>query len=128
MRSLRLALLLGLPACAHGFGFSVEPGKKLCFEEAAKSSERISGEWRVLSGGVLDLDVTVTGASPSLGVLRGLSQHQHAPSTVHRRIDRAACRSTSTHSTSTHNSLRIAGSAVRPAAAPFTVHKLLCGR
>jgi len=59
MRRFSCALLLVLPAGGHGFGFSVGAGQKQCFDEPAKSSERIAGEWRVMSGGLLDLDVTV---------------------------------------------------------------------
>jgi hypothetical protein len=59
LRQLSSLLLLWLPAGSEGFGFEVPAGKKECFAEAAKSSERIAGDWRVLSGGVLDLDVTV---------------------------------------------------------------------
>eukprot|EP00967_Tisochrysis_lutea_P137000 scaffold245098_cov31-Tisochrysis_lutea.AAC.1 len=55
--ALSAALLAAILAPGAGFGFSVEAGKRQCFDELAKASERIAGEWRVLSGGALDLDV-----------------------------------------------------------------------
>mmetsp|Transcript_12047 Transcript_12047/g.37045 ORF Transcript_12047/g.37045 Transcript_12047/m.37045 type:complete len:203 (-) Transcript_12047:430-1038(-) len=58
--ALSAALLAAILAPGAGFGFSVEAGKRQCFDELAKASERIAGEWRVLSGGALDLDVKVT--------------------------------------------------------------------
>jgi len=60
----RLVLVLQLCRCTlcDGFGFTVEAGKVECFEEAAKSSERVSGDWHVQDGSH-ELDVTVT--SPS---------------------------------------------------------------
>jgi hypothetical protein len=71
------ALLLGLPAGGHGFGFSVGAGQRQCFDELAKSSERVAGEWRVVSGGSLDLDVTVCNCLS--GRKHGLSPHRHVP-------------------------------------------------
>mmetsp|Transcript_36614 Transcript_36614/g.118064 ORF Transcript_36614/g.118064 Transcript_36614/m.118064 type:complete len:202 (+) Transcript_36614:41-646(+) len=65
MLFVRRLLLIALAQVAPviGFGFTVEAGGKTCFDETVKSSERVSGDWRVLSGGILDLDVEVT--SPS---------------------------------------------------------------
>eukprot|EP00320_Phaeocystis_rex_P014988 CAMPEP_0119083042 /NCGR_PEP_ID=MMETSP1178-20130426/124115_1 /TAXON_ID=33656 /ORGANISM="unid sp, Strain CCMP2000" /LENGTH=198 /DNA_ID=CAMNT_0007065867 /DNA_START=11 /DNA_END=607 /DNA_ORIENTATION=+ len=57
---LLLGCLLGRVA---SFGFTVPAGKSECFHESAKASERLSGEWKVLKGGMMDLDVQVT--SPS---------------------------------------------------------------
>eukprot|EP00965_Chrysotila_dentata_P020769 687549-Pleurochrysis_carterae.AAC.2 len=47
-----------LPGIANGFGFSVAPGTRQCFQESAKASERVSGEWSVRGESSPDLDVT----------------------------------------------------------------------
>ena len=44
---------------AASFGFTVPAGKSECFHESARASERLSGEWKVLKGGMMDLDVQV---------------------------------------------------------------------
>jgi hypothetical protein len=71
------ALLLGFPAGGHGFGFSVGAGQKQCFDEPAKSSERIAGEWKVVSGGLLDLDVTVRSQTPGHAVASAAGRDAH---------------------------------------------------
>lgn len=57
-----LLILAHLPVAAP-FGFLVPAGKSECFHELARASDRLSGDWKVLSGGMMDLDVQVT--SPS---------------------------------------------------------------
>ena len=66
MRRLLLIALAQVFAPVIGFGFTVEAGGKTCFDETVKSSERVSGDWRVISGGVLDLDVEVPASAVSI--------------------------------------------------------------
>ena len=65
-RRLLLFALSQVFAPVIGFGFTVEAGGKTCFDETVKSSERVSGDWRVLSGGILDLDVEVLASAVSI--------------------------------------------------------------
>ena len=65
--SRRCRLLLGcLVGRAASFGFTVPAGKSECFHESAKASERLSGEWKVLKGGMMDLDVQACRRPPLL--------------------------------------------------------------
>ena len=65
--SRRCRLLLGcLVGRAASFGFTVHAGKSECFHESAKASERLSGEWKVLKGGMMDLDVQACRRPPLL--------------------------------------------------------------
>ena len=60
---LRVVLLVGAAARVASFGFTVPAGKSECFHELAKASDRLSGEWKVLSGGMMDLDVQARAAA-----------------------------------------------------------------
>ena len=65
--SRRCRLLLGcLVGRAASFGFTVPAGKSECFHESAKASERLSSEWKVLKGGMMDLDVQACRRPPLL--------------------------------------------------------------
>ena len=55
--SVRATLIAALLAGVDSFGFTVPAGKSECFHELAKASDRVSGDWKVLSGGMMDLDV-----------------------------------------------------------------------
>ena len=57
--ALRRTVVCLLFGRAESFGFTVPAGKSECFHELAKASERLSGEWKVLKGGMMDLDVQV---------------------------------------------------------------------
>ena len=72
MHRLRAVLLGALTARCSGFGFVVPVGEQVCFHESANAGERIAGEWNVVSGGMLDLDVTVT--SPGKNVHSALGE------------------------------------------------------
>ena len=61
---MRLFVAVCCVAHAAAFGFTVPAGKSECFHEAAKTSERLSGEWKVLKGGMMDLDVQASFAGP----------------------------------------------------------------
>lgn len=56
---MRWLLAAALLPVVWSFGFTVPEGKQECFEETAKASDHVSGEWRVAKGGVLD-EVRVT--------------------------------------------------------------------
>ena len=56
---LAISAQLACIARVHAFGFTVLSGKVECFQEGAKASERVSGEWRVQSANAIDIDVKV---------------------------------------------------------------------
>jgi hypothetical protein len=70
-----LACLVGRAA---SFGFTVPAGLVECFHESAKASERLSGEWKVLKGGMMDLDVQACRRSHRFG-----RRHPRAVAAVH---------------------------------------------
>ena len=81
--SRRCRLLLGcLVGRAASFGFTVPAGKSECFHESAKASERLSGEWKVLKGGMMDLDVQACRRPPLLKRSRCCSD-SHATFLLH---------------------------------------------
>ena len=83
--SRRCRLLLGcLVGRAASFGFTVPAGKSECFHESAKASERLSGEWKVLKGGMMDLDVQACRRPPLLKRSRkGCCSDSHAMFLLH---------------------------------------------
>lgn len=80
----RCRLLLGcLVGRAASFGFTVPAGKSECFHESAKASERLSGEWKVLKGGMMDLDVQACRRPHRLGRRQSCCSGPHATSLIH---------------------------------------------
>jgi len=58
-----LALLLLLAPAARAVQITVPPSGDECFQQDVEQANKLSGSFEVLSGGLLDVDCTVTGPS-----------------------------------------------------------------